>query len=311
TLRSPGQITYKDIVNKYGGVIPASLWEKHALNYNWLFVQNTFMPAEGKAYTFALRYDAADPGKTIFSPFISGHFAVNSTSTMRIAVTKNRRFADLHELYGEGIFKGNTNLRPETGWTYQLDWEKRIANSSKLDLTIYETKLDNVIGADASTNNQYMNIGRARIRGVEMEYEKEISMGSWWVSYTYLDAKDLNNDRDLVIIFRTASPKNMFKTGFSLKGKDGTSYDLELFAYGPRKTDVDVPTVVKQDPWKGVVIPPQVGGYAIVNLKLKRNVGKDGELIFSLENLFNKEYQDLLFYPAPGRWLNISYSRSF
>jgi outer membrane cobalamin receptor len=311
TLRSPGQITYKDIINKYGGSIPASLWEKHDLSYNWAFVQNTFTPSEGKAYTLALRYDNADPGKTIYSPFLSAHFSLNPASTMRLAITKNRRFADLHELYGEGIFKGNTDLRPETGWTYQLDWERSLANSAKLDFTIYHTKLDNVIGADASTNNQYYNIGRARLRGVEMQYEKGMRNGSWWASYTYLDAKDLVNNRDLVIIFRTASPKNMFKTGFSLNGKNGTSYDLELLAYGARKTDVDKPTVVKQDPWKGVVIPTQVGGYAIVNFKIRKSVGKDGELAFSVENLFDKEYEDLLFYPAPGRWINLSYSLKF
>jgi len=313
TLKSPGQITYKDIINKYGGSIPASLWQKHDLTYNWAFVQNTFTPSEGKAYTLALRYDNADPGKTIYSPFISAHFSLNPTSTLRLAITKNRRFADLHELYGEGIFKGNTDLRPETGWTYQLDWERSLADSAKLDLTIYHTKLDNVIGADASTNNQYYNIGRARLRGIEMQYEKGMRNGSWWASYTYLDAKDLVNNRDLVLVFRTASPKNMFKTGFTLNGKKGTSYDLELFAYGPRSTDGKKVTLPAGSPWgTGVNIPPdKVGGYAIVNFKIKKIVGQDGELAFSVENLFDKEYQDLLFYPAPGRWINLSYSVKF
>jgi outer membrane cobalamin receptor len=313
TLKSPGQITYKDIINKYGGSIPASLWQKHDLTYNWAFVQNTFTPSEGKAYTLALRYDNADPGKTIYSPFLSAHFSLNPTSTLRLAITKNRRFADLHELYGEGIFKGNTDLRPETGWTYQLDWERSLANSAKLDLTIYHTKLDNVIGADASTKNQYYNIGRARLRGIEMQYEKGMRNGSWWASYTYLDAKDLVNNRDLVLVFRTASPKNMFKTGFTLNGKNGTSYDLELFAYGPRSTDGKKVTLPAGSPWgTGDNIPPdKVGGYAIVNFKIKKIVGQDGELAFSVENLFDKEYEDLLYYPAPGRWINLSYSLKF
>jgi outer membrane cobalamin receptor len=170
-----------------------------------------------------------------------------------------------------------------------------------------------VIGADASTNNQYYNIGRARLRGIEMQYEKGMRNGSWWASYTYLDAKDLVNNRDLVLVFRTASPKNMFKTGFSLNGKKGTSYDLELFAYGPRSTDGKKVTLPAGSPWgTGVNIPPdKVGGYAIVNLKIKKIVGQDGELAFSVENLFDKEYEDLLFYPAPGRWINLSYSVKF
>ncbi|MBC7328603.1 TonB-dependent receptor [bacterium] len=302
------------------GKIPPDKWKKNDLTYKWLFIQNTFLAQGKNAYTLAVRYDSANPGKDIISPFFSTHFPLGSNSLMRFAVTKNRRFADLHELYGEGIFKGNTDLRPETGWTYQLDLEKKLKENSKFTLTLYQTKLDNVIGADASTKNQYMNIGRAKLQGIECEYEKNYPWGLWWANYTYLDAWDLNKDRPLVIVFRTASPRNMFKTGITINGKNNWNFDLELFAYGPRRTDLDTP---RQEDWFKwdqatqkwvpikVTVPTEVGGYAIFNLKLRKATGKDSELILSIENLFDKDYQDLLFYPAPGRWINLSFKKLF
>lgn len=294
------------------GRIPPNEWKKYDQTYKWLFVQNTFLAKGRNAYTFAVRYDSADPGKDIISPFFSTHFPIGSDTFMRVAITKNRRFADLHELYGEGVFTGNTNLRPETGWTYQVDFEKKTSEDSKIDFTIYRIKLDNVIGADASTKNQYMNIGKALVQGIELEYSKNYPWGLWWANYTYLDSWDLNKDRPLVIIFRTAAPRNAFKTGFTINGKNKWVYDLELFAYGPRRTDRDT-AGFEEGLIKGekVWVPTEVGGYAIVNFKMRKSLGQDREFVISVENLFDKDYQDLLFYPAPGRWLNISLTQRF
>jgi outer membrane cobalamin receptor len=302
TFRTPGQLDVQ-----YMGNIPADKWKKYEQTYKWAFLENTFLTSKLTAYTLALRYDNAEPGKDIISPFFSVHIPQGENSKIRFAMTKNRRFADLNELYGEGMWKGNVNLRPETGWTYQLDWERKLPQNYDLNLSLYQTKLDNVIGADA--NNVYQNIGRARLRGLEAELEKEARFGSWWLNYTYLDAKDLVKNRPLVVVFRTAMPKNMLKAGVSVKGRDETSYDFELITVGPRRTDVDKPTLVG-DPWN-VWVPTEVGGYVLFNLKVNKNVGKDGKLILSVENLFDKEYEDLVFYPGPGRWINLTYSQRF
>ncbi|MBC7328948.1 TonB-dependent receptor [bacterium] len=302
TFRTPGQLDVQ-----YLGNIPGYMWEKHNQTFKWVFLQNTFLTSKLTAYTLALRYDTAKPGKNIISPFFSVHIPQGENSKIRFAVTKNRRFADLHELYGVGMWVGNPNLKPETGWTYQLDWERKLSPGYDFNLSLYQTKLDNIIGADA--NNVYQNIGKARLRGLEVELERETSFGTWWINYTYLDAKDLVKNRPLVVVFRTSMPKNMLKAGVSLQGKQETSYDLEMIAVGPRKTDVDKPTWVG-DPWN-VTVPTEVGGYVLFNLKIGKKIGNDGKLTLSIENLFDKEYEDLVFYPGPGRWINLTYSQRF
>lgn len=300
-FRTPGQLDVQ-----YMGQIPANQWKKYDQTFEWAFIQNTFLSKQNDAYTLALRYDTADPGKNIVSPFFSIHHPIDQSTRLRFAVTKNRRFADLNELYGEGMWIGNVNLRPETGWTYQVDWEKKLKDSS-FTLSLYQTKLDNVIGADA--NNVFQNIGRSQIRGLELETERELPFGTWWWNYTYIDAWDLVKDRPLVVAFRTAMPKHMLKTGISVKGKANTTYDIEAIAVGPRKTDVDKPTFVGA-PWN-VTVPTEVGGYLLINLKVSKSLAKDSSLIFSVENLFDKYYEDFVFYPGPGRWWNIGFSKRF
>ncbi|MBC7327094.1 TonB-dependent receptor [bacterium] len=300
-FRTPGQ---QDVSKM--GQITGNMWKKYDQTFQWAFIQNTFLTRNKDAYTLGLRYDTADPGKDIISPFFSVHHQIDLSTRLRLAVTKNRRFADLNELYGEGMWKGNINLRPEIGWTYQIDWEKKLANSS-LIVSLYQTKLDNVIVADQY--NQYQNVGRARLRGLELEWDKEFPIGTLWLNYTYLDAKDLVNDRPLVVVFRTAAPRNMLKTGFSLKGKANTSYDFEVLAIGPRRTDVDKPTFVGA-PWN-VTVPTEVGGYVLVNFKMNKSLSKERTLFFSVENLFDKYYEDLVFYPGPGRWISVGLSQRF
>jgi len=299
--RTPGELDVQ-----YMGQIPSDKWNKYDQTFKWAFIQNTFLSKREDAYTLALRYDTADPGDDVVSPFFSIHHPIDQKNKIRFAVTKNRRFADLNELYGEGMWIGNVNLKSETGWTYQVDWEKTLS-SSNWTLSLYQMDLDNVIGGDA--NNVFQNIGEARLRGVELEMEKQLPIGSWWWNYTYLDAKDLVKDRPLVIVFRTAMPKHMFKTGLSWNGGTNTSYTLEVMAMGPRKTDVDKPTWVGE-PWN-VTVPTEVGGYVLVNFKSDISLGKDTKLRFSVENLLDKDYEDLVFYPGPGRWLSISLAQRF
>ncbi len=301
-FRTPGELDVK-----YMGNIPDDKWKKYIQTFRWAFLQNTFINSKRQLFTLALRFDDASPGKTIISPFLSSRLPIDQSTNLRIAVTKNRRFADLNELYGEGMWVGNINLKPETGWTYQVDWEKKMGDKGTLTLSLYHTKLDNVIGADQ--NNVFQNIGRARLRGLECEYERATPWGSWWYAYTFLDAKDLVQNRPLIVVFRTAMPKHSLKTGVTINDKNGLNYDLELLMYGPRRTDVDKPTFVG-DPWN-VTVPPQIGGYAVVNLKIEKQFSQDRSFTLAVENLFDKEYQDLLFYPRAGRWVSVTFSQKF
>jgi outer membrane receptor protein involved in Fe transport len=155
----------------------------------------------------------------------------------------------------------------------------------------------------------YNNLGKARLRGLETSWRHDWRKASAWASYTYLDAQNLTTDDPLIAAFRTAFPKHSAKVGVSIADERGGEHVVEMFAYGRRRTDVDHPTFVG-DPWN-VTVPPSLPGFTWVNYKYSRQLNANAKLTLAMENVFNAEAQDLLFYPRPGRWVSASMSWDF
>lgn len=289
------------------GNIPANNWHDYTQTFRSLALQNTALTRPETAVTWGLRYDRASPGGSLWSPFLSVRQRTDPQTAVRFAVTRNRRFPDLQELHGVGMWIGNPDLKPESGWTYQVDVDRILGPGFTLGASAYYMPLKNIVVADEK--NQYQSAGKARLQGLELELRRQLARGCWWFNYTYLDAWDETADRPLITTFRTASPKHTVKFGGSLTAKDQTTYSLEALVYGSRRTDVDTPTPVG-DPWN-VVVPPRIGGYALFNAKATKPLRNGLTVSLSIENLLDREYQNVLFYPSPGRWINVEMHRNF
>lgn len=293
------------------GNIPADKWHDYLQQWDGLFAQGTWKPREESALTLGLRYDEADPGGNQVSPFLSVHQRTDPTTGVRFAVSRSRRFPDLHELHGEGMWIGNLNLKSERGWNYQVDADKIFPQGVQGGLSLFYHNLENVIVADA--NNQYQNVGEARTYGVELSAQGSVrSGGRWWANYTYLDTKDKTKNRPLITELRTAPPKHSAKAGLSVVGKKGITYSGEVLFYGPRRTDVDIPTDETYPALgKKVTVPPRIGGYALFNIKVRQELEKKRAVTLSVENLLDKAHQSIVFYPGPGRWISLTLEQGF
>ena len=286
--------------------IPGDKWQEHEKRARCVFAQHTFSSALHSIFTVGGRYDEEDPGESIVSPFCSWHRALSPTTRLRLAVARNRRFPELIELYGQGMWVGNPALEPELGWTYQGDVTWAFL-SSTLALSVFHSNLENIVVADE--NNVYHNIGEARLQGIELEWQQSWRRGSSWANYAYLDAVDEIQDRPLVAAFRTAFPKHTAKAGVSVRDDRSGEHTLEVLVYGPRRTDVDHPIYVGK-PWN-TYVPARIAGFACINYKCTKNLKGGRKLTIAAENLLDTEAEDLLFYPRPGRWLSASISWHF
>lgn len=282
-------------------------WGKRTQTSKGAYAQSTLRTGKGVVSTLGLRYDDVSPGKGTFIPFASCRVDLDPRSTLRLAITRNKRFPMLDELYGVGVNVGNPNLKPHSAWTYQLDWEQELPDEGKVTASLFRVDHRDMIAVDP--NYVYRNIGKARVQGLELSYEGRLEAGTWWANYTLLDAKDLTKDRPLVPAYRTAPPKHMFKVGATLKDRQGITWSPEVLYYSRRRTDVDTPTFVG-DPWN-VTVPTSVPAFAILNLKVSKPVGKQLTANLSVENLLDKDYEEMVFYPRAGRWVNLGVSRKF
>jgi len=286
--------------------IPATSWQVHVKRGRSLYAQYTQPAGSTGTLTLGGRYDTENPGQSIASPFVSWHKRLNQNTGLRLAFTRSRRFPNLGELFGQGVWTGNPALQPEMGWTYQADLTRNMCKGA-FDMSLFDSQLKDLIVANAS--NVYSNLGEARVRGIESGWQGTWRMGNYWANYTYLDAENTQTGDPLIAAFRTAFPKHSAKAGVSLRDARGREQVLEVMAYGRRRTDVDKPTFVG-DPWN-VTVPPSLPGFTWVNYKYSWPLRDKVQLTLAVENLFDVEAQDLLFYPRPGRWVSGSMTVSF
>jgi len=297
--------------------VPASspqllTWSEQDMKFTGIFAQHTLSLGEGKAFVWGARYDKTDPGGGAFVPFLDYHLKTTPTSDLRFSLTRNKRFPILDELYGSGINTGNPDLKPPIATIAQLDWENKLPNGKFTATLFYQKEKDKII---SDQYYKWQNMGRSKQQGLELSYEYSAGRTSFWSNYTYLDAWDLTNDMPLIPAYRTAPPKHMLKAGVSVKGKNGFTYDAEFFYWGERDTDVRTPT---PQPWFDengniykVTTPTSVSAAPIFNIRISKQLPQGRSFSLSIENLFDKQWEEMVFYPREGRWIKFSFIQKF
>lgn len=289
-------------------------WTKRDMKYIGFFLQQTRGLKEGKALVWGLRYDSSDPGGDALVPFLDYHLKTTPVSDLRLSFTRNKRFPTLDELYGSGVNIGNPNLKPPSANIFQLDWERKTKEGGKITATMFYSKEEDRIAPDE--NYVYQNIGKVRGKGLELSYERTSGNTTFWSNYTYLDTWDLTRNGPLIPAYRTAPPKHAFKAGATIKRTKGYTYDLELYYWGERMTDVSRPTpgiwFVGTDPNPiQVIVPPSVPSATLFNFKVTKALPMDRSLTLAIQNLFDTAWEEMVFYPREGRWIMLTFSQKF
>jgi outer membrane receptor protein involved in Fe transport len=297
--------------------VPASspqllTWSEQDMKFTGIFAQHTLSLGEGRALVWGARYDDTDPGGGAFVPFLDYHLKTTPTSDLRFSLTRNKRFPTLDELYGSGINTGNPDLKPPIATIAQLDWENKLPNGKFTATLFYQKEKDKII---SDQYYKWQNMGRSKQQGVELSYEYSAGRTSFWSNYTYLDAWDLTNDMPLVPAYRTAPPKHMLKAGVSVKGKNGFTYDAEFFYWGERDTNVRAPKLEDWFDESGniykVTTPTSLPAVPIFNIRISKQLPQGRTLSLSIENLFDKQWEEMVFYPREGRWIKFSFIQKF
>lgn len=94
--------------------------------------------------------------------------------------------------------------------------------------------------------------------------------------------------------------------------KEGLTYSGEILFYGSRRTDKQT---AEEETYpalgKKVLVPTKIGGYFLLNAKVRQELGQNRAVTLSIQNLLDEEYENLLFYPGPGRWISVGFEQEF
>ncbi len=187
-----------------------------------------------------------------------------------------------NELYYPGY--GDTNLKPEESTTGEIGYRLHGFQAS-----LYRTRLKNMIQSDPNTWTA-VNVGRAQLEGLELEYRKNI--GSWQLNsaVTLQKTEDLDSGKQLI---RRAEKKLQFSASGPLDEK--TRIGIEANYTGPRTDFGDV----------------ELAAFTLLNLTGEYRLDKQWLVRGRIDNLLDEDYSLAYGYNAAGvsAYLTLSYQQ--
>src|SRR5262249_7649242 len=248
---------------------------------NALFVQDKF-EAGPWILVAGLRWDNYNTFGDSVNPRISGAYKIREDIKVRASYGRAFRAPAAGELALP--FYGNPDLKPEKSNSWAVGIDKYWGATGTIGFSWFDSHYEDLITFDPVTLIA-QNIAKARVRGFEISGSQSWNRWTFAAGYTYLDTEDETTGLQL---FRR--PKN--------SGSASISYDasrwgasMALVSVGQRLEN-DFSTFPPQLVFNQSFTTVAVAGYYQIVQQLK--------LTGRIENLFDKEYQEVLTFPAPG-----------
>jgi len=247
--------------------------------------------------TAGVRADRHSRAGTAVTFRVAPAFLIAATGT-RLKATLGSGFKSpsLYQLYAPATSfgpVGNPLLRPERalGWDAGIE-QTLAAGRAVVDVTWFESSFRDLVDFDFAAG--YVNIGRARTRGLEVSAEARPGAGSRFAaSYTRLSARDLGARTELL---RRPRDKFSGEAGLRLFGR----FDLAAnVLWVGRRLDRDFSTY----PYPTTTLP----GYVLLGAVLSTDLGRDVEVFARIDNILNARYQTVWGYGSPGLTLRTGF----
>ena len=198
---------------------------------------------------------------------------------------------NLGQLYG---FYGNDHLDPEESKQWEGAFEGLTAGVS-WRVSGYRNDVDNLIDFDNNLQ-QYYNVGKARIKGVEATASFDTGPLTHTVGYDYVDARNAATNE---LLDRRAKQQVKYQLDTQIYDFDwsltyhylGTRYDTDFGAYPSEKV--------------------KMGGVSLWDVAVSYPVTSHLTVRGKIANLFDKDYETVYGYKTAGREYTLSGSYTF
>ncbi|GGA86004.1 hypothetical protein GCM10011491_11990 [Brucella endophytica] len=198
--------------------------------------------------------------------------------------------------YIPGTFKGNSNLKPEEGLGWDVGVEKSFfGNGLIVDVTYFHQNLENEIATVYNpdfTSSPVNRDGESRRQGVEVSATVDFFNGLTMTgTYTYTDATEQTVDGGP----RLAEVRRPRHTG-SLNA---------AYVFYENRARVFAEAVLNGkmvDSVYASTLPPLVtlGSYTVINVGGSFKVNETVEIFGRIDNLFDRDYQEVYGFNTPG-----------
>jgi len=255
-------------------------------------LDNNFSVTLGARYDYRYLTEGKSEGQ--ISPKLGLSYQVNQDTTLRFSLGQAFRAPSLGEIYlkreiHSGInFKKNPNLRAEKLRFYgEIGLRRKIFNFLKIDTSLFLYNFSDMIFWQRLSENEFQvtNLNRSMITGSETGIKFSWGKLSALANYTYLDAKDKTAGR--------TDDKLPYKSKHTAYAALDYQYArFELGASLRYVSEVEETIFYPND------APEE---FYVVNIKLFYNLSNQVTLSAAVNNLLNRQYEEMARYRMPGR----------
>ncbi len=252
-----------------------------------------------------LRADHDSGFGTFFTGRIAGAWRVSDALTLRGAVGRGFRAPSINERLGNPVWSiaPNSDLAPETSVSAEIGADYRFDSGAEISAALFQLTTDNAVtycalmpgawgpacpnAGPAGFFNQYQNLsGKTKRRGLELAAAIPVTdMHRFDLAYTYTDARNPAGQRLQRI------PYHDLKLGLRSDWSDQISSNIGLQHIGGRSGGMP--------------------SYTAVNAGIRYRVNENADLLFRVENLFDKQYQQISGYGTSDRAFYIGVASRF
>lgn len=291
---------YKYQLNKItlNGIIDfSSIWAKGTSieNAQRSFVSGTFLFSHELSdklnYGVNLRQEVVSDYQNPFLFSLNSSYKVAKNYIININGSKNHRVPTFNDLYWSGAgASGNLEVLPETSWQVEIGQTIEVKNIA-LSLNAYSITTDNLIQWRPNTQGVWMamNVQDVSQYGMELGFDWKRKWGNqelvWESEYAYTKSIDNTTKNQLLYV-----PEHMLRSNLAYQYKKLVAFYQFLYT-GSVYTTTD-----NSD---------SLSSYTVGNIGLDYHWPNISGIKFILglkvNNLFNKNYQNVAYRPMPNR----------
>jgi vitamin B12 transporter len=265
-------------LSKYGPY--TSTWDKQYARTTGVYLQDQLSLWDAWFSTLGVRVDNHSKFGTEATYRFTTAYLIKQTDTkLKGSYGTGFKAPSLYQLYSS---YGSPDLQPDKSIGWDIGMEQGLPFlKTTLGATWFRNQYSQMIDFDMDTW-KYTNIAKAHTQGLELTAALQpLDQLTLKTAYTYMETKDDITGKQLV---RRPKNKVAFDANYSFLKK--ANANMGLVYVGTRYADA--------------ANTNKMGDYLLVNLALSYDVTKNLQLFGRIDNLFDRQYEEVAGYGTPG-----------